>query len=151
MLGFLLGLMTTAADLSGFLILRYSEARMTLRTLFIISCIWSFVISFVIWSIHTLIFMLIMLAANENMEALQRLEEGCLLWIIVGLTMGYCVVDFLFSSSCQYWMNVVIMAFSIGTYKLAVFIFAQPSRYEKGNEKFQDKCSLIADDYLLVV
>jgi hypothetical protein len=152
LLGFLLGLMTTAADLSGYLILRYVEARMTLRTVFAITCIWSFAIAFAIWSIHSLVFTLITLTSNESIETLQQSEEGCLLWIIVGMTIGYSVVDYLFSSHSQYWMNLIIMAVSICIYKLAVVIMAQPPRYNKDSEEgSQDNSPLIATKHLFVV
>jgi hypothetical protein len=117
-MGFLIGLMSTAAGLSGLVLLRIGVENITTEMIFILTCCWSILVAVATWTIFFLIRRLIVLVlVDENVEALGALEGRCALWSIHGINLGYCIVDFFLLSTQKFLISIAILTTTIALSK----------------------------------
>ena len=142
-LGFLLGLMSMAADLSGLIVLRIGVENITANDVVIFTCCWSILVAVTTWAIFSLIRRLIVLVlVNENAEVLGVLEERCLLWSILGINLGYCIVDYFLLSTQKFLISVAIMAATIALYK-AILMCSNYERPQSSGETMEHHVPLL--------
>ena len=116
--GFLLGLMTMAADIGGYTIIQRFEKEKSLGTTLIITSCWSIVISFTTYAIYWLLRKSIALISRGNDEWISSLERYCLLWSIIGVTGAYCTLDLFLLSTKEFFISVGLSIITIGGYVL---------------------------------
>ena len=126
--GFLLGLLSMAADMGVYATVRGVEGRLSIHFILAIMGAWSIVISIVTWLIYCLVRRMVGLVTNRNADVLRAMERCCLLWSIIGLTGGYCAVDFFFLPTVKFCISVAMSAATVGVYQ---FLLACIDRWER--------------------
>lgn len=118
LLGFLIGLMSTAAGLTGLLLIRIGVQNITPELIFILTCCWSTVVAIATWATFTLIRRLVVsVLVDDNEEVLRALEGRWVLWLIHGINLGYCIADFFLLSTQMFLVSVAILATTIALSK----------------------------------
>lgn len=142
MLGFLIGIMAMAADISGHFLILQSTTEASVTSRFVFTGIWSAVLTLVVISIFALLCGLFDLTLHPGREQLMKaVEMQGLLWVVVGLTGGYTVVDFYFLPVMQWWRSIALMATFVGMFKLLMCWSSMMSGMaEKKRRDAEDAC-----------
>jgi hypothetical protein len=124
-LGFILGVVSMAADLSGLVVLRIGVENATTEIIVMFTCCWSILVAVATWAIFSLIRRLIMMVlVNNHAEVLEALEGRCLIWSILGINFGYCLVDFFFLTTQKFLVSVVFTIATVAIYKAVLLCCA---------------------------
>lgn len=128
--GFFLGLLSMAADMGVYAAMGRVEGGISLRLALVAMATWSVLISIATWMIYCLVQRMIALVSFEDKEVLRAMERCCLLWSIIGLTGGYCIVDFFLLPTSRFLISVGMSAITIGTYQLLILCIDRWERWE---------------------
>jgi hypothetical protein len=143
-LGLLLGLVSMAADLSGLIVLRIGVENATTEMIVMFTCCWSVLVAVATWAIFCLIRRLIMMVlVNDHAEVLEALEGRCLLWSILGINIGYCVVDFFFLSTQKFLISLAFMAATLALYQAILRCCARYESHQSSVETMEHDFPLL--------
>ena len=129
--GFLLGLLSMAADMGVYAAVGRVDGGLSFRMIVTIMGTWSIVISVTTWLIYCLVQRMIAVVSFDNKNVSRAMERCCLLWSIIGLTGGYCALDFFLLPTPKFLISVFMSAVTIGVYQLLLVCIERCERWEE--------------------
>ncbi|KAI2499493.1 hypothetical protein MHU86_15013 [Fragilaria crotonensis] len=145
--GFMLGLLSMAADMGIYAAVRGVEGGLSVQLILTIMAIWSIVISIATWLIYCLVRRMVGLVSKRNADVLRAMERCCLLWSIIGLTGGYCAVDFFLLPPLKFFISVAMSVATVGVYQ---FLLACIDHWELRNTKGTKEDHVNDTDFMIL-
>lgn len=132
-LGFLLGLLFMAADVSGQVFLLRAVHPTDFTSVLLFTGFWSMLWSVILFTVLLLICRLLELTLQPHSDEMAKaIETHSMLWVIIGVAFGYTVVDFFFLPAFQWWCTVGVLATVFVMFKLVTTGF--PCCFRRGVE-----------------
>lgn len=137
-LGFLLGLLTLAADLSGqvFLLRATHHHPSTFVSVFLFIGFWSTLWSIIMWTVLTLICRMLEFHPRcRGDDMIKVVETSGMLWAIFGVAFGCTLLDAYFLPPVEWLCSVSMMVTVAGMFKLFTMCFPCCFRCSLDEEK----------------